>query len=173
MRTIRSLLGSLIALVLVGGIASAIAALMAKRRLVSRGTEDDNEVDLVIIFDGLEFSSRAPSFTRGSILTWYGGATIDLTDATLAPEGAVLDVRTVFGGLQVFVPASWAVDVQVVSVFAGVADTRDAGAVDGAGPRLLVTGWSAFGGVGVMTGDPAPARDDEPVAQAAEAGAGG
>jgi hypothetical protein len=169
MRTIRSLLGLLVGLVVLGGVASAIAAVMTKRHLVSRGAEEDDEVDLVVIFDGLDFASRAAAFTRGSVLTWYGGATVDLTGATLPPEGAVLDVRTMFGGLQLIVPPSWPVDVQVVSVFAGVADTRDAGAVDETAPRLLLTGWAAMGGVGVMTSDAA----GEPVAQAAEAGAGG
>jgi hypothetical protein len=170
MRAIRSLLGLLVGLVVVGGLASAAAAAMTKRQMASRGTEDDDEVDLVVIFDGLEFASRAPAFRRGSILTWYGGATVDLSDATLDPAGATLDVRTMFGGLQLLVPPSWRVDLQLVAVFAGVADTRDPDAVATDGPRLLVTGWAIAGGVGVMTSDLAA---DEPVARAAEAGAGG
>jgi hypothetical protein len=170
MRTIRSLLGTLIGLTILGGIASAVAAAMAKRQLVSRGTEDDDEVDLVVIFDGLEFASRAPAFRRGSILTWYGGATVDLTGATLDPGGAVLDVRTVFGGLQLLVPPTWPVDLGVMGLAAGVADVRDQEAVDQAGPRLTLTGWAVAGGVGIMTAD---GMVERPVEEAAEAGAGG
>jgi hypothetical protein len=170
MRTIRSLLGLVVGLVVMGGIASAAAAAMAKRQLISRGTEDDDEVDLVVIFDGLEFASRASAFRRGSVLTWYGGATVDLTGATLDPAGAVLDLRTMFGGLQLLVPPTWPIDLQVVGVAAGVADTRDQDDVDQAGPRLTVTGWAVAGGVGVMTAD---GMVERPVEEAAEAGAGG
>lgn len=180
MRTIRSLLVTIIGLVVMGSLASAAAAAMTKRQLVSRGTEPDDEVDLVVIFDGLEFASRAPAFRRGSILTWYGGATIDLTDATLDPAGATLDIRTMFGGLQLFVPPDWPVELNVVAVLGGVGDTRDREAVNREGPRLVVTGWTVAGGVVVITSDAAAAANDAaaaandgPVAQAAEAGAGG
>jgi hypothetical protein len=170
MRTIRSLVGLVVGLTILGGIASAVAAAMSKRQLVSRGTPDDDELDLVVIFDGLEFASRAPAFQRGSILTWYGGATIDLTGATLDPAGATLDLRTMFGGLQLLVPPAWPVDVRVVGVFAGVADTRDKAGVDETRPRLVLTGWAVAGGVGIMTAD---GMVERPVEQAAEAGAGG
>jgi len=170
MRLIRSLLGLLVGLLVVGGVASAVAAAMTKRQHVSRGTEDDDEVDLVVIFDGLEFASRAPAFRRGSILTWYGGATVDLTGAALDAAGATIDVRTVFGGLQVIVPATWPVDIQVMGVFGGVADARDGDEAAEGGPRLVLTGWAIAGGVSVIAGR---APQDMPLARAAEAGAGG
>jgi hypothetical protein len=173
MRTLRSLLGLLAGLVVMAGVASAVIAAIAKRHLVSRGAEDDDQVDLVVIFDGLEFTSRARAFRSGSILTWYGGATIDLTDARLDPAGAVLEARTVFGGLQLIVPPAWPVDLQVVGFAAGVADTRDPGAIDPSGPRLLLTGWAMAGGVAVIKGGAERSAQEGPVERAAEAGAGG
>jgi predicted membrane protein len=170
MRMIRSLLALLLGLVVVGGLASAIAAAMTKRRRVSQGTEDDDEVDLLVIFDGLRFASRALAFRHGSVLTWYGGTTIDLTAAMLDRTGATLEIRTVFGGLQIVVPPTWPVDLEVVGVFGGVADTRDPSAVDQTAPRLVLTGWALAGGVGVRAGE---AAAEMPLERAADAGAGG
>ena len=79
MRTIRSLLGSLIALVLVGGIASAIAALMAKRRLVSR-VGDHALVQFLLTFvrfrrqDVAAESVIANHFPRARFLEAFGRA---------------------------------------------------------------------------------------------------
>jgi hypothetical protein len=173
MRAIRSLLKWLVGLSILAGIGSAVAAALAKARLVSRGGEMDDEFDLVAIYDELSFSSHALAFRQGSVLTWYGGGTLDLTEANLDPAGATLVVRAIFGGIQLVVPQTWPVEIQVASVFGGVADARDQASVSPDAPRLTLTGTAVFGGVAVLAaavqGDAGP----DPIERAAEAGAGG
>jgi hypothetical protein len=51
----------------------------------------------------LAFHSTSQAFRGGEVECWYGGGVIDLRDAQLAPEGATLRVRAIFGGGQIVV----------------------------------------------------------------------
>jgi len=150
MAGVRNLFRFLLGISLLGGIASAIAAAVAKGRLASRGTETDDEVDLVTIYDGLELESRATAFRGGSILCWYGGVTLDLRQATVDPAGATLYVRAIFGGVQLAIPESWPVENRMRAVFGGVGDTREPSAQDPGAPAVVLEGFALFGGVGVV-----------------------
>ena len=163
MRTIRSILGLTVGFVIISSILAAVVAAIAKQRMISSGTEMDDEFDLVTIFDGVDFASTAPAFRRGTVLTWYGGGQIDLRGATLDPAGAELDVRALFGGVQVIVPEMWHVEQRMVAFLGGVSDSRDKIEAQETGPVLRLTGWAAFGGIDV-TSEP---RHDEFEAESA------
>lgn len=165
MRFIRSLIGALLRLTILGGIASGIGAVIARGRMTSRGGPGDNEIDLVAIFNAADLASTAPAFRRGSYLAWYGGGTLDLRGATLDPAGAILTTRTIFGGFRLVVPAAWRVEVQVMSLLGGVSDGRDQSKVEPDGPMLVLDGWAVFGGVAIVS--EAPDLDARPTAAAA------
>ncbi|MEO7664387.1 MAG: LiaF domain-containing protein [Candidatus Limnocylindrales bacterium] len=161
---------SLFLLGVVASIASAVAAAVAKGRLPSRGEPDDDELDLVAIFDGLEFTSVASSLKGARLTTWYGGATLDLRAATLDPWGATLTVRAAFGGVRVVVPESWPVKLEMTTVFGGVSDTRAAADDEVTGPQasatidaptLRIDGFAVFGGVGITSSAPDLDADED------------
>lgn len=162
MRTIRSILGLTFGFVILSSIVAAVVAAFAKQRMISSGTETDNEFDLVTIFDGVDFASTAPAFRRGSALTWYGGGQIDLREATLDSDGARLTLRALFGGIQLIVPETWRVEQHVVAFLGGVGDRRETTEVQTAGPVLSIDGFAVFGGIDV-TSEPRPAPGDEEV----------
>jgi predicted membrane protein len=149
MRAIAKLIGLFVGLTFVTALISAISAAILKERLVSRGAELDDEIDLVTIFNGHEFVSKAAAFRGGSVLMWYGGGSVDLREATLDPAGATLQSRTIFGGLQVIVPETWQVRTNITAIIGGVADTRDHSRVIPDGPVLVLNGFALFGGVQV------------------------
>ncbi len=154
MRLIRNLLGLALRLLLLGSIASAIGAAFLKGRLESHAEPGDDEIDYVAIFEGRDLGSTATSFRGGSVLTWYGGGTLDLRAATLDPGGATLDLRALFGGFRLVVPETWRVDLSVVGIFGGVGDARDQGQVALDAPTLRLTGFAIFGGAGVVSEAP-------------------
>jgi predicted membrane protein len=80
------------------------------------------------------------------MFAWYGGISIDLRGATLAPDGAHLDLHAVNGGIDITVPEGWNVDSRL-QVFAGGVDAPAAEAVEG--PTLKLDGFALFGGVAV------------------------
>ncbi|MBI3745160.1 MAG: hypothetical protein HY264_01275 [Chloroflexi bacterium] len=160
-RLIRTLLG----LTILASIASAIAAAMVRERMVSKGEPIDDEIDLVAIFRGLDFRSRAMALRRARVTSWYGGATLDLREATIHPEGASIELRAAFGGLRLVVPDAWRVEQHLTAIFGGVGDTRDVGDTGlPGGPLLTIEGFALFGGVGIVSD--APDLDDEVEASA-------
>jgi Cell wall-active antibiotics response 4TMS YvqF len=147
-RAIGRLIKWLLGLSLLGGIASGVAAALARGRMHSRGSEADDDVELVVIYNGVEFQSTATALRSLSAVCWYGGGTIDLRDATLDPSGADLSLRVIFGGFRLIVPEDWRVELSVIGIFGGVGDGRpDRARADG--PVLRVSGFALFGGLGV------------------------
>lgn len=126
---------------------TAAAAAFAKRALASRGDEDSDELALVAIFDGIDLTSRSKAFTGGSIVAWFGGVTLDLREAELAP-GARLSVSALFGGVAVKTPPEWRIESRVHVVLGG-ADTRSLADDDQDVPVLAVDGRALFGGIAV------------------------
>src|SRR4051812_5424265 len=103
----------IIRLVVIGWIASmvagAVAALQARRRIGPTSPESADDIVASAIFGPLDYHSTATNLRGGTLELWYAGGVLDLRDATLAPEGATLNVKVVFGGGQVLVPATWRV----------------------------------------------------------------
>lgn len=148
------MLGRLLRLIVVGWIVSmvvaAIAAMSVKRRLVPTTDESADEITAVAIFGPLAFHSTSTAFRGGEIECWYGGGVIDLRDATLAPEGATLRIRAIFGGGQILVPASWKV-VSRVTGLGGVQDIRAAQGHAAIDPELVIEGTLVAGGFAVSS----------------------
>jgi len=135
-------------LLLVGTIAGfAGAAAVLRTTLTSRGDEESDEVALVAIFNGIELESRSASFRGGTALAWFGGISLDLRDATLAPA-AEIDVRAMFGGLAIRVPPTWRVDASGTAIAGGV-DNSAAKPSGPDAPTLVVRAATAFGGISV------------------------
>ena len=134
----------------------AAAAAAVKHALPSRGEEESDELALVAVFDGIELKSRASSFRGGSIFAWFGGISLDLREATLAPD-AQLSVNALFGGIAIRVPPEWRLESELDALAGGV-DVRP-GAESPDAPTLRLEGRALFGGIAVGARKP---NDDEP-----------
>lgn len=154
MRTIRTLLTLFFGLFLLGGIASAVAAAYARGRIESHGDEGDDEFDIAAIFSGQDFASKATALRRGTVLSWYGGGTVDLRGATLDPSGATLTARSIFGGIRLVVPETWRIVRDTISIAGGIGDARNPDRIDESLPALRLEGWSVFGGIGIVSEAP-------------------
>jgi hypothetical protein len=143
MRLLRTLLA--FALGVYAGLAAGAALL--KRALVSRGDEESDELALVAIFGGVRLASRAKAFRGGSLLAWYGGIDVDLTEAELAP-GAHLRVTALLGGIAVRIPPGWRVESSARALLGGV-DVRPRDAEDPDAPTLRVDGLAVLGGIAI------------------------
>ncbi len=128
----------------------AVGALAARRRIVPVPAAADDEIQLRAIFEPIHFQSRSTAFRGGTIECWYGGGVVDLRDAVVDAAGARLDVRAVFGGGQLIVPASWTVTSRVKGI-GGVGDARPALTRDMDAPHLTIEGNVLFGGFAVMS----------------------
>jgi hypothetical protein len=134
----------------------AAAAAFVKRAVPSRGNEESDELALVTIFEGKELKNRSTSFRGGSMVAWYGGIAVDLSEAQLAPD-AHLSLHAMFGGIAIKIPAGWRVESSVKALAGGV-DVRTRDAEDPSAPTLTIDGLALCGGiaVGAKKGDAAP-----------------
>jgi hypothetical protein len=152
-RTVRAL--GLLTLGAWGGFQAAAA--LTKRAIPSRGDEESDELALVAIYDGIDLKSRATAFRGGSMLAWFGGISVDLREATLAP-GAHLTVNTLFGGVAIRVPAGWRLESTVKAIAGGV-DVKAPEPEDPDAPTLTLDGRALFGGIAVGAKAPAEPAD--------------
>jgi predicted membrane protein len=114
------------------------------------GVTADNTVDSVVAFGGTEIRNHAPDFQGGSIAALFGGVTLNLLQAHMAPDGAVINATAAFGGAEILVPENWRVEVDGLPVFGGVENkTHLAGAPDEPAPTLRVHSLAMFGAVEV------------------------
>lgn len=79
----------------------------------------DDTIDYFCVFSGLENRNISKNFKGGNVLALFGGATIDLRGAEIAPEGAIVDLTTAFGGIDLIVPEHWKVVVTGIPIFGG------------------------------------------------------
>lgn len=157
----RSVIVFVLRLAALASLAAVGGALYAKSRLASSGEPESDSIELVGIFEGFELESRATAFRGGTLLAWFGGGTLDLRAATLAPEGARLTIHALFGGAQVVVPDGWDIDCRLIGIAGGLGDARPDHAHPHVDPQerpvLTIDGWAAFGGVGVTSERRGPA----------------
>ncbi len=95
---------------------------------------------------GIERNNTSQAFRGGEITAALGGVQLDLRECRMAPEGARLDVLAFMGGVSLRIPKDWCV-VSDVSVMLGGMDNRTSAPVDGAAPKLHITGQAIMGGV--------------------------
>jgi predicted membrane protein len=95
-------------------------------------------------FSGVEERVRGDAFTGGDATAIFGGVDLDLREAQLHKDGAVVEVTVLFGGVGIKVPPGIRVEAECTPIFGGV--ENKAGST-GDGPVLRITGFVMFGGV--------------------------
>ncbi len=113
---------------------------------VVHGGNDDFLED-VIVFGGSERIITSQQFKGGKIITIFGGLKMDLSQAKLAEGPQILEVVSVFGGIETRLPSDWRVKTEVVSIMGGFADKRRNVSVStDENKMLIVKGVAIFGG---------------------------
>jgi hypothetical protein len=100
------------------------------------------------VFSGFERRVTTPDFHGGEYSVIFGGGEIDLREAGMEADAAIIHVTAVLGGLQFRLPANWLLVNEVVGIFGGVEDKTCVPSSDAPGlKRLIVRGPAIFGGV--------------------------
>ena len=135
----------------------AVLALIGIWVLLGRGvarTYDDADVVRSLgAFGAAEMVQTSQRFAGGSIIQIFGGATLDLRRAGLAPDGAAIDALVAFGGIDIIVPRGWRVSMSGIPIFGGYSNKATepvAPEPDGPPPpHLSVNAFAIFGGIDV------------------------
>lgn len=111
-------------------------------------TSSDERINTFNIFSGTTFKSDSTRFEGGRISAVFGGAEVDLRQATLSP-GASIDIFTAFGGVEISVPNGWRVDINGFPVFGGFENATSKENLAPDAPRLNIDATLLFGGLEV------------------------
>ncbi|MDP2423917.1 MAG: DUF5668 domain-containing protein [Bacteroidales bacterium] len=135
------------ALIIVVGLALVFSAsgFWKSRQAINKVTREDDVVDDVAIFGGVEKTIYSNSFKGGEIVAIFGGSKLNLTKATLAPGYNQLEIVTIFGGATIIVPSDWNVKIDVINILGGFSDKRELGQID-VSKTLIIKGVAIFGG---------------------------
>lgn len=99
------------------------------------------------IFGGANEKLSIPDFKGGDINCVFGGVELDLTDSQLAEGIHILEINTVFGGIVIYAPIEWNIQVQQNSVFGNFVDNRPKQNLEFDNTKvLIIRASSVFGG---------------------------
>jgi predicted membrane protein len=135
-------------LVVVGG--SLVWRSLAGPRPRRPGVAEESDASLhsFAVMSGFELRSTSQAFRGADLGAVMGGVTLDLTQAKIAAEEAVIDVFAWWGGIEIRVPQDWTVVSRVTPLMAGYEDkTRPSSATPT--HRLVIRGIVVMGGVEV------------------------
>jgi predicted membrane protein len=88
-------------------------------------------------------------FEGGEVNAMFGGVELDLRDAAITKDEAVIEANATFGGVEIRVPESWNVIVAGQGIFGGYEDKRLRTHSQEARPRVVIVGHAVFGGVSI------------------------
>jgi len=111
-------------------------------------TSSDVSMNKQISFSGANIRIESQAWKGGTLGVTGGGVELDLRNARLDPEGAVLDVRVLMAGVDIRVPDTWPV-VMEATPFLGGADDMTRSTQGSSAPRLRVVGTVTLGGVSI------------------------
>lgn len=109
---------------------------------------DHEKINEVAIFGGGKRMITTQNLKGGKITAIFGGLEIDLTDATIIDDIAVIEVACIFGGVSFIVKPEWNVQLQVATILGGFDDKRKVYKQDHSenSKQLIIKGAAIFGG---------------------------
>jgi predicted membrane protein len=128
-----------------------VTVLVRNRRrgdhLVLGEGHDQDLVRTTAFLSGSELATQSNGF-RGAVLTAIMGAVeLDMRHATLAEDGAEVDVTAIMGGVDLIIPREWRVTVRGTPILGGVSNRAEGSSLPDDAPRLRVDALAILGGV--------------------------
>ncbi|PSM43734.1 hypothetical protein C6Y14_08910 [Streptomyces dioscori] len=103
----------------------------------------------VAVMSGFERRGHWTVPKRFNCFAFWGGGVVDLREANFADGEVVVNCVAVMGGLNVVVPPGVEVVVRGIGVMGGFDHGQEGVAGEPGAPRVVVTGFAFWGGVGV------------------------
>ncbi|HLH30805.1 MAG TPA: LiaF domain-containing protein [Terriglobia bacterium] len=140
-RTSDSTIGLIILALIVFYFVNGPGSRASERR---RSSNEANFSETAVL-SGVERHNNSPSFHGGDATAFMGGVKLDLRDAVIDGNDATIDVTSVMGGVELYIPRNWTVVNHVTPIMGGVDDHTHPNS--DANKRLIVEGTVLMGGL--------------------------
>lgn len=106
----------------------------------------DNYIKHFALMSGVKRAITTKNFQGGELSAIMGGIDIDLRGSQMEGTEVVLEVVTIWGGIELHIPAQWTVVVRANPIMGGIED-RTYSPKEGEVKRLIIVGTVIMGGV--------------------------
>ena len=132
------------------GVSMLLGGTARGKMLSDTGATPDTHstVNAFAMLGGVQQSINSQDFRGGESSAIMGGCEIDLRQASISGDTAVINTFAMWGGIKIKVPSSWSVSLQGVP-FLGGFDDKTSKPTDPSAKRLIVKGMALMGGVEV------------------------
>ncbi|OQP60998.1 hypothetical protein A3860_04545 [Niastella vici] len=110
----------------------------------------DNWLETVTIFGNVKKLVYSKNFKGGDIVTIFGGAEINLTQADFKGN-IVIELVQIFGGAKLIIPPHWQIRSEMVAVFGGIEDKRAPQNSYDEDKVVILNGTTFFGGIEIKS----------------------
>ncbi len=103
-------------------------------------------VKAAAVMGAIERMTDSADFRGADLVAFMGACELDLRHARIAGDTAVVDVLALMGGIEIYVPDTWAIEAKVFPLMGGMGDETH---LNTSGPtkRLVVRGLAIMGGI--------------------------
>lgn len=134
------------------GLSLMWGSIRARKSIDERGdvVTGPGTLNELAIFSGVEKRIMGKNFRGGRLVAIFGGIEIDMWQAEMEGDTAILHVDAIFGGVELRVPDTWLVSSEGQGVFGGYSDSthlRPPTDSNETRKTLVVRGMAMFGGV--------------------------
>jgi predicted membrane protein len=109
--------------------------------------DSSDYIEATAILGGFNRKCASQQFRGGDVTAIMGGGKLDLREAQMQADEAVIDVFTIMGGMEIQIPANWTVEQGFVPILGGYDDKTQKTGVNG--KRLLLHGTTIMGGISI------------------------
>jgi predicted membrane protein len=115
------------------------------------GNPSEGEINSVNVLGGGESRITSRNFRGGKLVAVFGGFKLDMSEAEMEGDEAVIDLVAFFGGGEFIIPRTWEVSVRGTGLFGGHGDETRHIPPEPGKPRktLIIRGSWMFGGFNI------------------------
>lgn len=118
-----------------------------KEKIRNINRQNTNATKFNAVFSSQRAAYTGEVFTGADLNALFGSVSYDLRNAVIN-EDVVINAKSVFGSIDLYVPEAIKVQVKTTSIFGGVNDKKSAIGYEGA-PTIYVDALCLFGGVNI------------------------
>lgn len=108
-------------------------------------------LDVAAIFGAVKKNIVSKDFRGGEIVSVFGGADINLSQADFKRPQIVIESVNIFGGAKLIIPANWQIRSEAVAIFGGIEDKRSQVIPSEPEKILVLQGFVMFGGIEIKS----------------------